>query len=570
MNRSFLLALASLSAAALVQAQPCVSGSTLAQLSTCPANSLTVTNSVNSWTLSGFTPENVVSAGFGLADGTSAGNLVTVNWAPYTVGNLFGFAVTFSAAGATNLFSASSATGGPRLAAFQAAFNATANQAAANITQYGVFISGWSPADNTIGDVGPSARVLASISANNALFSRLEVDQTLTFRNPVTGPNQTTLNALTSYQIASGENGASAALTSYTVYFLPAATPPTVQITIQTNINGPEVSVDGGLPFTGAQTFTFAIGSTHTIGAASPQPAATPGTRWVFQNWSDNGAISHQITADSNRTITANFGTQHRVITSVAPVNGGTITPASGTFFDAGSTVAVSATPNPGFLFAGFTGALGGFVTPQNLVVNAPAEIVANFLAPPDGSFRVRYVSHLDLGDSVINLSNTGANGAGLAAGTTAATTGAICANVYAFSPDEQMVACCSCPVTPNGLVSLSARQDLVSNTLTPAVPTSMVVKLVATTPIEGSCLNSAAGVAPARLAPGLAAWGTTLKPGIAGARPDTVETEFRAATLSAGELNRLQQLCNFIVANGSGFGICRSCRLGGLGGARN
>jgi hypothetical protein len=30
--------------------------------------------------------------------------------------------------------------------------------------------------------------------------------------------------------------------------------------------------------------------------------------------------------------------------------------------------------------------------------------------------------------------------------------------------------------------------------------------------------------------------------------------------------LSRLTGLCTFINGNGSGFGICRSCRLGGLG----
>src|SRR5438270_12281235 len=71
-----------------------------------------------------------------------------------------------------------------------------------------------------------------------------------------------------------------------------------------------------------------------------------------------------------------------------------------------------------------------------------------------DAPFQVNYASNLNLGDSVINITNTGAAGAGLAAGSM---TGALCANVYAFSPDEQLISCCSCPVTANGLVSLSA-----------------------------------------------------------------------------------------------------------------
>src|SRR5258707_1596802 len=95
--------------------------------------------------------------------------------------------------------------------------------------------------------------------------------------------------------------------------------------------------------------------------------------------------------------------------------------------------------------------------------------------------------------------------------GTTAAVTGSLCANVYTFSPDEQMISCCSCPVTPNGLVSLSAKSDLVSNTLTPAVPNSIVIKILATVPVGGSCTNSAGAVATSTLAPGLVAFGTTL-----------------------------------------------------------
>ena len=181
-----------------------------------------------------------------------------------------------------------------------------------------------------------------------------------------------------------------------------------------------------------------------------------------------------------------------------------------------------------------------------------------------DSPYQTRYASNLNIGDSVINISNTGARGAGLAAGTSAATTGAICVNVYAFSPDEQMISCCSCPVTPNGLVNLSARNDLISNTLTPAVPTSIVVKLLATVPVGGSCTNSAG--APGATTPGMVAWGTTLHQTPTAGQYAVTETEFTPSTLSAGEFSRLTALCTFIQANGSGFGICRSCRLGGLG----
>jgi hypothetical protein len=174
----------------------------------------------------------------------------------------------------------------------------------------------------------------------------------------------------------------------------------------------------------------------------------------------------------------------------------------------------------------------------------------------PIDAFQVRYASNLNIGDSVINITNAGTTN-------TAGALTNICANVYTFSPDEQLISCCSCTVTPNALVSLSANSDLVSNTLTPAHPTSIVVKIVATA--NTAC--NAANVPTANLAQGLRAWGTTLH--AAPTSPVTyqvTETAFSQAGLSAAELARITSFCGFIQANGSGFGICRSCRLGGLG----
>src|SRR5882724_1933164 len=156
--------------------------------------------------------------------------------------------------------------------------------------------------------------------------------------------------------------------------------------------------------------------------------------------------------------------------------------------------------------------------------------VVAYGQVSTDNAFQTRYASNLNIGDSVVNITNTGARG-GVTnqAGTTASITGAICVNVYAFSPDEQMISCCSCPVTPNGLVSLSVKNDLTSNTLTPAVPTSVVIKLLASAPVSGSCTSSSASPGP--LASGMLAWGTTPHLG-PGAGVSITETEFLPASL--------------------------------------
>jgi hypothetical protein len=215
----------------------------------------------------------------------------------------------------------------------------------------------------------------------------------------------------------------------------------------------------------------------------------------------------------------------------------------------------------------------------RTILITALATATVAFAQNPitaDSPYQIRYASNLNVGDSVINISNTGASltTASIQSGTTAGIPGSICVNVYAFRPDEQILSCCSCPVTPNGLVSLSARSDLISNGLTPGVPTSIVIKLVATAPIvSGSsvtCNNSAATVGfGATLANGMVAWGTTVhqNTSVTPATYSVTETAFTPATLSTGEAGRLGTLCGFAIAQGSGFGICNSCRVGGLGG---
>lgn len=173
--------------------------------------------------------------------------------------------------------------------------------------------------------------------------------------------------------------------------------------------------------------------------------------------------------------------------------------------------------------------------------------------------FQIRYAAHLDAGDSFVDITN-----AGTLSGVDPA--GRICVNVYTFDPAEELVSCCSCPVTPNGLVSLSVRNDLISNTLTPGVPTSVTIKLLSSVPVAGAC--NASSPTSTNLARGMRAWGTTIHP-VPGGPPafGTTETPFLISQLSPSELNKLTSFCGFIQSNGSGFGICRSCRTGALGG---
>jgi len=186
--------------------------------------------------------------------------------------------------------------------------------------------------------------------------------------------------------------------------------------------------------------------------------------------------------------------------------------------------------------------------------------------------FESRYTANLNVGDSFINITNTGDNGAPLLGPGFGGAVGNICVNAYAFSPDEQLVSCCSCLITPNGLASLSANTDLLSKTLTGVIPTSIVVKLLATGAGAGftgtTCTNSAAsaGTTAFPLVSGMQAWGTTTHSGPPAVASNVTETPFSNALLTAGELASITGRCASIIGNGSGFGICRSCRAGALG----
>src|SRR5207247_1190533 len=102
-------------------------------------------------------------------------------------------------------------------------------------------------------------------------------------------------------------------------------------------------------------------------------------------------------------------------------------------------------------------------------------------------------------------------------------------------------------------------------------IPSSLVIKVVATQGGTACTAASAASVNTAILQPGLAAWGSTLHalpvtPGTPAGTYGVTETPFLRGTITTAELSRMAQLCSFIRANGSGYGICKSCKVGGLG----
>jgi hypothetical protein len=114
------------------------------------------------------------------------------------------------------------------------------------------------------------------------------------------------------------------------------------------------------------------------------------------------------------------------------------------------------------------------------------------------------------------------------------------------------MLACCSCLILPNGLLSLSVKNDLLNNPfpyVPPPATASVVIKLLAnrastaqTNPPTPPCTAGTVGIGNNVPVPGMVAYGTTLHSTFDKKNPTytVTETKFTSATLSAAELTTL------------------------------
>jgi len=311
-----------------------------------------------------------------------------------------------------------------------------------------------------------------------------------------------------------------------------------------TAVAAPTLTKTFGAPFVtvggGPTTLSFTLSNTNAVSL----------TGLAFTDTLPAGVA---IATPRDLTGSCGGGTISTSITTV----GGVITASSVSL--TGATLAAGASCTFSVNVIGLTGGLATNTTStvSSNEASAGTPATASIEVIFADAFQIGYAANLNAGDSFVDMTNTGstvANGVSQN----------LCVNLYTFDPEEELISCCTCSVTPNGLQSLSALKSLISNPLTPAIPGSIVVKVVAS---SGATCDASA-VSGASVAQGLLVWGTTLHQNTSSATPSysVTETPFSRAALSAAELTHITSTCGFIQANGSKFGICGGCAGGGLG----
>jgi hypothetical protein len=111
---------------------------------------------------------------------------------------------------------------------------------------------------------------------------------------------------------------------------------------------------------------------------------------------------------------------------------------------------------------------------------------------------------------------------------------------------------CCSCRVTPNGLIRENIQTDLLGNALTRVVPNEGVIQIIATADFF-SCDPTHVF----NLAHGITTWTTHVEDEVGGVFPITVTQNIPSTALTSDELNILQSDCSFAQRLGSGSGVC-------------
>jgi hypothetical protein len=141
-----------------------------------------------------------------------------------------------------------------------------------------------------------------------------------------------------------------------------------------------------------------------------------------------------------------------------------------------------------------------------------------------DTPFQIRALTNLKPKDAIVVTNSNASNAA----------TG-ICADVYALAADDgHLLDCCGCVVPPNGLRSIPITADILENPK--PKPKVVVLKLMASSGVAGVCNAGTVDTGGDNLVTGMLVW--------------KGDVPFSPATLSAGELSKLNTQCSALHAS--------------------
>jgi PKD repeat protein len=157
------------------------------------------------------------------------------------------------------------------------------------------------------------------------------------------------------------------------------------------------VESDYGSPNPPVGDSHFNWGTTVTASVDSPVASETEGTRYVCTGWTGAGSVpptgstnSVSFVITQNSSITWLWKIQYELTIEILPEGSGMVevSPAGeNSYYDDGEVVTLTANPNGGYVFAYWSGDLAGAANPQNLTMDAPKVVVANFALIPVADF---------------------------------------------------------------------------------------------------------------------------------------------------------------------------------------
>src|ERR1035438_7407260 len=275
---------------------------------------------------------------------------------------------------------------------------------------------------------------------------------------------------------------------------------------------------DGG---TASGSFVYDVDAGFNGTYSNISITTTAGTTMTADTFAfvDPGAVSYSIRFFPVTTGPDLTGTPVLVLYFVSPLT------------DAGGSLALQ-TSGP---FQSLWGLCGdstcSFIQNPVPIVDVTAGVVTAVVAGDSSDYFTTYYSNANSAnapDATVRAINDGGNG------------GNLYASIYVFDDSEELTECCSCVITPDGLLSESVNKNLTANPLTGIKPTRGVIKIISSSTESDITTNFAPNTPTA----GLRAWATHVQKLTSGFALS--ETPFADSNLAPSEESLIEELCVF------------------------